>query len=565
MFVTSQNLLSSAAVLALGLQICASSPVLAMDYDGLPKAPAAKAATSLPQDSVRKAMTSGYFVHAFPQNLSQYDWTLRAGTMIPVTVDMGGMGAMLLSALDGVMSAADTQKVRGIMRGVGSNPVTTFQVNPDGFRPCLYFTLNSILEPHAASNVSAYTSAVLIPAGELLHDVVNMSPRDMAVWRAEIDLRKIPGAMLVVPEEQAKGVSHPSGLTVYSYKTGRTLSGSVKALLKSKGVEGIVLQDAPQGQETYLDKALVGGVNIETVEAFSELLGNPGISFGHEKGPKRAGLGTYIGILQPFAENVNKLCARGFYSKGTSQIPSHYSKYRPEPYLQLAAVALEEMGSLIERLGNQSILDDFTTVQREKMEQVLRALDEFIQDHQSSPEWEKKLYTSDISLRLADMPYEVARRVLDHVSLAPVKEEMETLYWVCRWNQAFPAYGVQAPDSLDVLTQLEAAAGRLRAKLEAGGYSWFYAQYLNHLLAIYVPGQLVEGFADHYVQALGAIRTTLPQRGWIKVKCGAASVGKVMWKDTLSRFRLELPKDLLAAGLKDTPVLQTPRAQQDAY
>lgn len=144
-------------------------------------------------------------------------------------------------------------------------------------------------------------------------------------------------------------------------------------------------------------------------------------------------------------------------------------------------------------------------------------------------------------------------------------QKMETLYWLCRWNQAFPAYGVQAPDDLNVLTQLKAAAGRLRTKLDASGYSWFYAQYLNHLLAIYVLGQSVVGFVDHYVQALRTIGTTLPRCGWIRIKCGKAPVAKVRWKDTLKSFGLQLPQDILAAGLNDIPVLQTSRAQQDAY
>jgi hypothetical protein len=521
MVMTPKTLLSSVSALALALQLCASSPVLAMDPDNLRKAPAAKAAKILPQDIVKKAMTDGYFVHAFPQNLSEYDWTLRAGTLTPIT----------------------------------------FRPNPDGFRPCLYFTLNTLIESHEALNTSVYNSAVLIPSRELLRDVVNMSPRDMAVWRPEIDLRTIPGAILVVPEDQTKGVSHPRGL-VYSYKNGKTLSGAVKALLKSKGVEEVTLQDGPQDQENYFDKAMVGGVNIETCDAFAEFLGNPAISFGHEKGPKRTGLGPYMGILQPFVENANKLCGRGRYSG----IRSHYSKYRPEPYRQLAAVALEEMGALVERLGNQSILDNFTTVQRGKVEQVLRGLDEFIREHQSSLGWEDKLYTSDIALRLADMPYEVARKVLDHASLDPVKEEMETLYWACRWNQAFPAYGVQPPDDLNVLTQLETAAGSLKTKLDAGRYSWFYAQYLNHLLAIYVPGQSVKGFADHYLQALRALRTTLPQSGWVKKQHGTAPEETILWKDTLTdRFGLKLPEDLLTEGLTEIPLLQTPHSQDEAF
>ena len=66
---------------------------------GSPTSSKASAEKSDPKELASQLLQEGYFVHAVRQNLFDYDLTLNAGSMLPITANFGGMADLIFRIL----------------------------------------------------------------------------------------------------------------------------------------------------------------------------------------------------------------------------------------------------------------------------------------------------------------------------------------------------------------------------------------------------------------------------------------------------------------------------------
>lgn len=522
-----------------------------------------------PKELASQLMTEGYFVHAVRQNLFDYDLTLNAGSMLPITANFGGMADALLSLLGGQLSSEDQASLAGI---TSMAVKTTYLPNPDQFRPCLYFTLNCLVEGHEGLDLSSYNSVAFIPTAELLPDVVNLYPSDTAVWRRTLDLKTIPGAVLMVPESLETPEGDTGSLKVIKY-TGNVTEATNHFLDEHKPGMRIALESAPEGSESLLDRAMLQMVDMGRPEPFSEFLANPAISFGHEASPLRSGLGPVLKTLNLLVNDFNEMWKIGLLTEypGISKGPKFLTKYRVEPFHALGKVLQSELERLLGLFDRPEVLADYLEVEKPKIDRALSNFDNYIKHNKKTGnskeiararKWETRLYSFEVSLRLADFPYEVAAKVLNDSSLDGVREEMATHYWFIRSLNSF--YGVSPVDELNPQEHLKIAAETLQAKLQGGGFSWTYAQYLNSIMALGMVNKGREDYKRLYLEGLKTLVPTLPAEGRITVRTAEGN-NTVAVADTLRGFDIPLEKKFFKKGLKRIPTLETLLPANNAY
>jgi hypothetical protein len=525
------------------------------------------ASPSSPETSqalVKQLFQRGYFVHAVRQDLfdPEYDLTLRAGSLLPITADISGMASAILSMLN---KNQRDEAPEAFMRATGMGSMTTYTKNPDQFRPCIYFSLNCLVEGHAGFDLDTYNSVVFIPAHVLLPDVVNLLPSDTAVWRSEIKLRDIPGAVVMVPETQTVPGGLDFGLVKLKKYTG-DMTEAVNHFLDKKTGMRITLHSAPEGQENLLDRAALNGVELGEPGPFVEYLDNPAISFGHEASPKHTGIGPCLKILNTLVNDFNEFWKIGALKNGVGKGPKYIKKYRVEPLVILGTVIQADLEQKIKLLGNTGISEHYESVEKPKIARALANLRSLVKHKQRSTagklEWNNRPYTAEVSIRLVDFPYEVAKRVFENEWLAPVREETELQYWFYRHIQSF--YGVEPCDDLNTLENLKASAIKLRKKLDRGKFSWPYAQMLNTLMVPAVLGEGLSGFPGHYLQGLEALDVILPQLGFISIKY-KGEVGKIQMRETLKEKGINFPPSFFKKGIGKMPTLVSPNPLEESY
>lgn len=522
-----------------------------------------------PKELASQLLKEGYFVHAVRQNLFDYDLTLNAGSMLPMTANFGGMADAILSSLGGQLSSEDQASLAGI---TSMAVKTTYLPNPDQFRPCLYFTLNCLVEGHEGLDISTYNSVVFIPTAELLPDVVNLYPSDTAVWRRTLDLKTIPGAVLMVPESLATPDVDTGKLKVISYSDEITEATNRFLDEHTPGMR-IRLESAPEGCESLLDRAMLQGVDMGRPELFSELLANPAVSFGHEASPLRTGMGPVLKTLNILASDFNKMWKIGLLGEfpGVSKGPELLTRYRVEPFYALGKVLQSELERLLGLCDRPDMLADYLEVEKPKIDRALSNFDNYIKHNTKTgnpkeiaraSKWQTRPYSFEVSLRLADFPYEVAAKVLNDSRLDGVREEMATHYWFIRSLNSF--YGVSPVDELNPQEHLKIAAQALQAKLQGGGFSWTYAQYLNSIMALGMVNKGREDYKRLYLEGLKTLVPTLPAQGSLMIRT-AEGINTVLVADTLRGFDIPLGKKFFKNGLKRVPTLETSLPVNNAY
>ncbi len=529
----------------------------------------ASAEQASPKELARQLLTEGYFVHAVRQNPFDYDLTLTAGSMLPMTANFGGMAERMRSLIGGRLTSEDQELLSSAL-SMGVR--TTYLPNPDQFRPCLYFTLNCLVENHAGLDLSSYNSVVFIPTAELLPDVVNLYPSDTAVWRRTLDLKTIPGAVLMVPESLSTPEVDAGELKVISYSD--DVSEATNRFLDehTPGMR-IRLESAPEGCESLLDRAMLQGADMGRSELFSEFLANPAVSFGHEASPLRTGMGPVLKTLNLLVSDFNEMWKIGLLKEypGISKGPKLLTKYRVEPFHALGKVLQSELERLLDLLDRPDILADYLEVEKPKLDRALSNFDNYIKHNTKTDnpkeiararKWQTRPYSFEVSLRLADFPYEVAAKVLNDKSLDGVREEMATHYWFIRSLNSF--YGIVPVDERNPQEQLKIAAEMLQAKLQGGGFSWTYAQYLNSIMALGMVNKGREDYKRLYLEGLKTLVPTLPAQGSLTVRT-AEGINTVLVADTLRGFDIPLGKSFFKNGLKRVPTLETSLPANNAY
>lgn len=482
----------------IALIILASSQSQAMDEYENKRSSRSKGAVAKPSKSGQLAesqiaagriMEEGYFVHAVKHDLfaPQYDLTLRAGSMIS-TLNLGT-----------------------ILKGLGS----FYQPYSEQFRPCLYFSLQCLVEGHEDFNLSHYSSVVFLPAPYMLKlgRITNLFPTDTAVWLSELKLRDVPGAVIMTPKGSPTRGCDLGEIQLHRY-TGDITKAANKLLEKLSGFR-VTLKSDPHSQ-FYKDKAFLGDVDISSPEAFQSYL-HPSISFGHEKGPLTPGLGVCISFLNTFVNEFNEFWKIGILKSGIGKGPQFIKKYRVESFLRMGEVILEEMEKCL-KAYNIQILTEF---QEQDKWKVLRAISNMknlvkVRSNSSKPgvrdAWNNRHHTLTISFRLADFPLEVAEKVIHSPCMESVREENIMLYWFWRYSQEF--FSVQSPDGRDTLIHLQEAVGKLRLKLDAGHFGWSYAQLMNGVLGVWLGMRHYDGAQEYYLKGLQTISSVLPLKGF---------------------------------------------------
>lgn len=490
-------------------------------------------------------LENGYFVHLTRMNLfdKESDLKLRGGTVVSSTLQAFTLGQLM------------QQK-------------TTYILVPDSFRPCIYFSLQCALsQSHSGFKVEERTQAVLIPVRTVLSKVVNFAPHDTAVWAPEIDLKITEGCILFTPFGKI-----PTGLDV-GYITLQSYTGSLPMAVNNWLTENtgkcITLVDAPENIDNRHEKALLQGHDLLDPRLFDAYLRtHPWVSFGYEKTPKRNGFGPWLGFFHTFVEEFLRLYKYGAYKYKQVEPPTFVNKYRVEPLVAFAERGLTNFEQMLDSHGEKSIEADFQKHHKRKIKLAIDNLRNYAVHNTKDERLDAKKkylmrpYSADLVFRLSDHPYSFVKDVLDDKAFVTIREEMESLYWLCRYTDLF--HGVLPIDDTDLLGEMNRAAKALRRKTLKGKLDFFYVQLPNCICVSYITGPRTPEFKSHFLKGLSILSLALPKTGSITYHC-ANKDNTIDLKAYLNRNGLEVPEEIWGKGLDKLPEIKSPHRSEDAF
>lgn len=428
---------------------------------------------------------------------------------------------------------------------------TTYIPNPDSFRPCVYFSLQTALNENSTDpHMGVYTQAVLIPAKLLKDQIVNLFPNDTAVWAPEIDLRHMEGCVIfsnretILPKDLDLG-----GIQIERFEG--ALSLAVKKWLRENTGKCIDLIKAPAGKQALLDKAVLDGHDFTNPCYFDEFLhSHRCVSFGYERTPKRPGLGHLISYLNTIVLEFSKKFGYGIYKKYPAEAPYYISKYRVEPLLVLANHVLSLLEELLLEKGNELMVQEFRNTQRNKVLRAIENLQNYVKANIEKPTYQQRPYTLDVALRLANHPYNFVQTVLANKAFSEVHEEMEAMYWF--WRYLTEPLDVLPVDELNPLAHIAKLAEEIRMKITEGRGHFIYIHFLNTVGAFAICMLDTPNYKEKYTSALSSFAPALPRAGKVSYKT-KDSTRDINFKQNLESVGIKIPQDVWNQGITRMP------------
>lgn len=524
----------------------------------------------------RELLQKGYFVYPIiealfkqegkdtPHELQEEHLTLhpipRAEFIREITAEDEEFGRLMAKAQED-STQEELERMKAQLAGMNNMKaqIVTLEPNPDGLDPFLRFSLNCLME----TTPSSFPAAVLIPVPALLPDVAHLSPLETCVWKPNLDLRQLEGAVLMLPESAPCPEGFDWGkLKVQTY-TGK-LRPAVNDFIDEHTQQRLIPVSLSEEENPYTVKAMLGEVNVYDPNIFTDILRErPYISFGMEAAPYRVGIGSWMNTLIVGVDEFNKLYGIGQFKTHQHAGPRFVKKCRVEPLIKLVEVSSYQLLSLLSTVENKEWLTDFREVQYPKVKRALTNFARYV-EHCQTPQrinaWNIRIYPSEVPLRLADYPYDTAQQVLEDKCLNSVREENTLLYWFARYLQGF--HGVWQDDQDIQLEQLGLAASALREKLsDETKFTWSYAQQMNNILTLIIKNRRVDGFPEHFLKGLAVLRPIMPKGGTFPYATlndkKLPEAGNIKFKQTLLDAGIELPSDFYDEGL-EVPKLFAP-------
>lgn len=473
----------------------------------------------------KEVLEKGYFVHLAPLDLQKENFVLKSGATVPIT----------------------------LMRYQIHVPLTKV------FRPCVYFSLNSVITEHANIAVSVRNYAVLIPTTYLLDKVVNLYPADTAIWGKEIDLKSIKGCT-VFARTGCYDFTKNNWETIDLKPFEGSIHQVVNTFITEKTGHPIILVDAPEGYQPYCDQALCGKTDLNNPKLFDFFLKDKSyLSFGHETCPQKLGVGPWLAFYHTFYDDFLRLWKQTPYNLCPVE-PKLMNKYRVAPYVTLAECGLPEMERML--VGAEEIADDFNTVQKPKILNAIQNFKNLIVAKTTNHEFNNRPINFILAARLADTSYECFKSAIESDSFNPEREEISVLYWLTRYTNKF--HGVCYLDEQEELNNLTTAGKALQEKVSRKGYNWTYTRFLDSFISsLNGTPQTQKEFSYYIYPALEKISFLLPKTGTIQLKFKDRLVS-LNFKEHLKTRELNIPENIWREG-SDLPLFSNDCFAKDSY
>ena len=499
------------------------------------------------QDVGRELLKNGYFVHVLSDDPVKSGFKLEAVSCLPLRFEADNKGELMSKAhtffpdMTAEEFDAQVQVIKHDHR-----PDSFFWMgfldNPADFHPHLIFTMNNIF----SLGEGLPTNVVLLPISAMEQYIVNLHPTRALLWHPPVlDYRTIPGAILVTPS----GYEIPDDTEVGKLEVVERqgpVDECVRGILTERS--GGVVETTP-AQEGVYPVATFKGVNVLDPAVFADFFeSHPWVSFSDQRIVLREGIGSMIDVLGICVAEFNKFWRQGVYAQPFAQnIQSRYiQNFKVESMIPLFQSLLMRLEEGIQGMGQVAIIQDFETAQKPKVVKALKNFMNYVVRSRltSKAKWDSREHCIHVLLRIATMPYPAVQALLKDKNIAPVKEELEVIYWFVRYMEKFRHF--QALDHEDELQHLPEAVAQLRAKMDHGLRNWMYVECFTALLAVCDEGQSQEGFHAYLQPAIDLMQFIFPRSGVIHVRHlgGKMDINSVEY---LRRAGFEFPEGMCDA------------------